>query len=641
MQIKSLYLAHFGRFHRKSVELKPGINIIYGENETGKSTIHHFISAMLFGVERLRGKASKKDEYSRFQPWEEGKNYEGSMEIRHNGQTYRLIRNFYREDEYFRIEHLETGKILNLPNQAIDGLVEGLNRSNFKNTLSISQLESVVDSSFGLSLQAYMANVQRTKNQAVDLGRTLDYLKKEKKSCQSSEQEKRLEQLQSQLDEGNVIGIEREELLEEIQKRRERLEAVREEIKLHNQTHKENRLREQKERMEAIRLFEENNLVAAQYQQKKAAYEKLKKQSEEDQFDALKEQWEEANEAYADMEDRYSQTFGRNLAILFSVFMFGFMPVLAVFFLFDQMKIRLIAAAVWIAISMVCMMFLQGRRKRMKHRRDVLKENVLDLQKQLEGLMFGNGQAMLVQLENEIAALRVRYESLQEPLRPYIEKYGENISLELEEEVEDEDTLDFLRDKEARILQTLERLQVQKELMEQRDLDKEEIEMEMAQLSLEVEERKNKADIIGECMQIIQSLSEEIHSDFGPALNREISQLMWELTGGKYERVLVDNELNLKIDTGNGFVLAGQLSTGTKEQLYLALRVAMVNLFYPEKNMPLLFDDSFAYYDDKRLARILSWLSKQGFDQIVIFSCQHREMDMMDRMGIQYHGIYL
>ena len=641
MQIKSLYLAHFGRFHRKSVELKPGINIIYGENEAGKSTIHHFISAMLFGVERLRGKASKKDEYSRFQPWEEGKNYEGSMEIRHNGQTYRLIRNFYREDEYFRVEHLETGKILNLPNQAIDGLVEGLNRSNFKNTLSISQLESVVDSTFGLSLQAYMANVQRTKNQAVDLGRTLDYLKKEKKSCQSSEQEKRLEQLQSQLDEGNVIGIEREELLEEIQKRRERLEAVREEIKLHNQTHKENRLREQKERMEAIRLFEENNHVAAQYQQKKAAYEKLKKQSEEDQFDALKEQWEEANEAYADMEDRYSQTFGRNLAILFSVFMFGFMPVLAVFFLSNQIKIRLITAGMWIAICMVCMMLLQGSRKRMKHRLDVLKETALDLQKQLEGLMFGNGQAMLVQLENEIAALRVRYESLQEPLRPYIEKYGENISLELEEEVEDEDTLDFLRDKEARILQTLERLQVQKELMEQRDLDKEEIEMEMTQLSLEIEERKNKADIIGECMQIIQSLSEEIHSDFGPALNREISQLMWELTGGKYERVLVDNELNLKIDTGNGFVLAGQLSTGTKEQLYLALRVAMVNLFYPEKNMPLLFDDSFAYYDDKRLARILSWLSKQGFDQIVIFSCQHREMDMMDRMGIQYHGIYL
>ena len=641
MQIKSLYLAHFGRFHRKSVELKPGINIIYGENEAGKSTIHHFISAMLFGVERLRGKASKKDEYSRFQPWEEGKNYEGSMEIRHNGQTYRLIRNFYREDEFFRIEHLETGKILNLPNQAIDGLVEGLNRSNFKNTLSISQLENVVDSSFGLSLQAYMANVQKTKNQAVDLGRTLDYLKKEKKSCQSLEQEKRLEQLQSQLDEGNAIGIEREELLEEIQKRRERLEAVREEIKLHNQTHKENRLREQKERMEAIRLFEENNYVAAQYQQKKAAYEKLKKQSEEDQFDALKEQWEEANEAYADMEDRYSQTFGRNLAILFSVFMFGFMPVLAVFFLSNQIKIRLITAGIWIAICMVCMMLLQGSRKRMKHRLDVLKETALDLQKQLEGLMFGNGQAMLVQLENELAALRVRYESLQEPLRPYIEKYGENISFELEEEEEDEDTLDFLRDKEARILQTLERLQVQKELMERRDLDKEEVEMEMTQLSLEVEERKNKADIIGECMQIIQSLSEEIHSDFGPALNREVSQLMWELTGGKYERVLVDNELNLKIDTGNGFVLAGQLSTGTKEQLYLALRVAMVNLFYPEKNMPLLFDDSFAYYDDKRLARMLSWLSKQGFDQIVIFSCQHREMDMMDRMGIQYHGIYL
>ena len=63
--------------------------------------------------------------------------------------------------------------------------------------------------------------------------------------------------------------------------------------------------------------------------------------------------------------------------------------------------------------------------------------------------------------------------------------------------------------------------------------------------------------------------------------------------------------------------------------------------FYPKKNMPLIFDDSFVSYDDQRLARILSWLSKQGFEQILIFSCQHREMNLMDRMGLEYHSIYL
>ena len=124
MQIKSLYLAHFGRFHRKNLELKPGMNVIYGENEAGKSTGHAFISAMLFGAERLRGKASKNDRYSRYQPWEDGKNYEGSMEMEHRGHSYRLIRNFYREDEYFRVEQLDTGREIRLAGNQIDALVD-------------------------------------------------------------------------------------------------------------------------------------------------------------------------------------------------------------------------------------------------------------------------------------------------------------------------------------------------------------------------------------------------------------------------------------------------------------------------------------------------------------------------------------
>ena len=124
-------------------------------------------------------------------------------------------------------------------------------------------------------------------------------------------------------------------------------------------------------------------------------------------------------------------------------------------------------------------------------------------------------------------------------------------------------------------------------------------------------------------------------------MNREVSKLMQELTGGKYGHVVVDNELGLKVDTGNGFVSADQFSTGTKEQLYLVLRLAMINLLYPDKKMPIMFDDSFVYYDDGRLARILSWLSRQGYEQILIFTCQKREMVLMDRMGVEYHPIYL
>ena len=58
MIIKDLQLTNFGKFNHKSMSLEPGLNIIYGENEAGKTTFHTFIRGMLFGIEKQRGKAT-------------------------------------------------------------------------------------------------------------------------------------------------------------------------------------------------------------------------------------------------------------------------------------------------------------------------------------------------------------------------------------------------------------------------------------------------------------------------------------------------------------------------------------------------------------------------------------------------------
>lgn len=59
MIIKQLNLDHFGKFHGREIDLNPGVNIIYGANESGKSTVHAFIQSMLFGAERLRGRGAR------------------------------------------------------------------------------------------------------------------------------------------------------------------------------------------------------------------------------------------------------------------------------------------------------------------------------------------------------------------------------------------------------------------------------------------------------------------------------------------------------------------------------------------------------------------------------------------------------
>ena len=94
MIINRLILKNFGKFQGKEIELKEGINILFGENESGKSTIHVFLQSMLFGMKRGRGKASKTDIYSRYMPWENGNWYEGSMVFTCGERTFRLERGF-------------------------------------------------------------------------------------------------------------------------------------------------------------------------------------------------------------------------------------------------------------------------------------------------------------------------------------------------------------------------------------------------------------------------------------------------------------------------------------------------------------------------------------------------------------------
>ena len=77
MKIRELYLENFGKFSDKKVVFRDGVNVIYGENESGKTTIHTFIKSMLFGLERGRGRAANSDTFRLYEPWENPNYYAG------------------------------------------------------------------------------------------------------------------------------------------------------------------------------------------------------------------------------------------------------------------------------------------------------------------------------------------------------------------------------------------------------------------------------------------------------------------------------------------------------------------------------------------------------------------------------------
>src|SRR5699024_740083 len=106
--IKVLELQHFGQFHNKRIEIKGGLNIFYGENEKGKSTIQSFILAMFYGFSRDSTKIRLySDDYDRYLPLQGGY-YQGALEFIFENEKYRIERNFLKSNESCHVINLTT-----------------------------------------------------------------------------------------------------------------------------------------------------------------------------------------------------------------------------------------------------------------------------------------------------------------------------------------------------------------------------------------------------------------------------------------------------------------------------------------------------------------------------------------------------
>jgi uncharacterized protein YhaN len=140
--------------------------------------------------------------------------------------------------------------------------------------------------------------------------------------------------------------------------------------------------------------------------------------------------------------------------------------------------------------------------------------------------------------------------------------------------------------------------------------------------------------------ETMTSLSTSIRNSFGLYLNKEASQLIHQITGGIYNSMSVDENLHVFMNTKTKLVPLNQVSSGTMDQVYLALRLAAAKLIQKgEDSLPLIFDDSFVLYDDERLRTALRWLVKAYPGQIIIFTCHQREAQMLTANQIPYHLI--
>ena len=608
MKLLDLHINGFGKFHDCSIRFEDGLNVIYGKNEAGKSTLHTFIRAMLFGMERQRGRAARTDQFSRYKPWDLKGGYGGRLRLESGGHVYRLQRDFQNPRDFTIVDETE-GRQTEPTRAFMDRLLCGLNETSYVNTISIGQLKSATDSGMVTELKNYIANMNTTGNMALNITKASAFLKAQRKELERQQTPEAARTYTTVL--GDIRNLEREisapeyeNHLTEFQEKKAQAKAQLDTL----QKEKEDLLQKiarGRQVLESSQFTDENsieayeahgNAVYADYTHAKNLCEKASRKAAPPLFLAL----------------------GILLAAGGAALMFssqsGFrLPSLLLF----------LAALLSVGGGIYFLARNNGNRKDLDYSKKLLQEilsrHLGDETVSSEAMnAFSQRMAEFKRLSRAVLSSQETAANLEKQMEE-ISIRQSDFGAEIEKQLKSQWELE-------KKLEHLAALKTQAEGLKEIIRENDRISQELAAIDL--------------AQDTMTELSTSIRDSFGLYLNKEASDLINGITGGIYNSMSVDENLNVFMNTKTKLVPMEQVSSGTMDQIYLALRLAAARLIQsgPEK-MPLIFDDSFVLYDDERLRSALKWLASAVDGQIIMFTCHQREAQVLTAAQIPFHLI--
>ena len=609
MRLLELHIDGFGKFHDRTISFNDGINIIYGKNEAGKSTLHTFIRGMLFGIERGRGRAAKNDLYTKYEPWENSGTYEGWLRLEKDGTIYRIERRFRKENKSLKIINETKGLEEEATPAFVSSLLDGLTETMYNNTISIGQLKSATEDGMVTELKNYIANMNTTGNISLNITKATAFLRNQKRSLEAGlipEASREFTSLLAEIRsvEAEIAGPEYENQLAAYQNMRTQVKG----------------------------------LIDNTQTQKKDLDEKLangKKVLSDNGFtdrasvDAMSSDAERLYSEYNTLNGECNKKSRKVLSGLTAVLGIAGLGAAAALGYFNLTAYLLVCGAAAAAAVIFFIISLFIRQKDKEYHR-----------------LFDN-------TSSELGALLARHLGdsavSEDAMNAFQARMGEFSKL-----------CDMVAQSEAEIrkfLEDLSNLQTKQagcsEMIEKQQRTQWELEKKLEHLS----NCKNKAKALKRTLaendrihdeivaidlahETMADLSSSIRDSFGLYLNKEASQYITGITGGIYDSMSIDENLNVFLNTKTKLVPLENVSSGTMDQVYLALRLAAAKLLQGSgSGFPLIFDDSFTQYDDERLKTALEWLASAYGGQIIIFTCHRREAQMLRARQVEFQLI--
>ena len=641
MKIENIQVNSFGKLKNKEINLSNGVNLIYGKNEAGKSTLLKFIQNIFYGTSKNK-KGKSFSDYDLYKPWD-GEDFSGKITYTlDTGEKYEVFREFGKKNPKIYNEQLEdiTKNYSINKNTGSEFFYEQTNVDEFMFLSSVVSMQKEVT----LNMQDQnilvqkIANLASTGDDSISYKKAIDKLNK-----------KQLDEIGTDRSQGKPINIVKNEIaqyetklqnLEYLNNNKFNLEKNEEEIlkRIEKNRIKNHFIKELKE----IKQDEKLEL-------EKLAFKEQLKEKNNSQIIELEEELKKINQENNKNIKQENKEKNISIIIYLIISLICIAIGIASFVITKNVLITSIFAIIAIVILGIYMFNknkinsnAKKEEENLKKEKNNLKEKINIIQNKID-LIKKNNQEIDLELETLNNKINMELDLKKENLK---NKYINQISLEEICNLQDlENLADVLNENEEIIhkdelninmlnlekKQTLEKLEELVTIKEKLDFAKE-----------RYEELQSKNEKINKAKEFIKIAYEKMKSNVTPKFTQNLSDVIEKISDGKYNKISINDETGMVVGLPSGeYVEAEKLSTGTIEQLYLSLRLSMAKELSKE-TMPIILDEAFAYFDDERLENTLKFLLDNFKEnQILIFTCTNREERILNKINMQYKAITL
>ncbi len=272
MHIKKIFIESFGKLERLTLDLSEGLNVIYGENEIGKSSISAFIKYMLYGFSHANKRSVAENDKKHYLSWSNDQ-ASGYIDLVSGGTSYKIVRKTTSKNEEVILYDMDKGEKVNVKGEIGEYLL-GVPYETYASCALVLQGDGLTVGGSVLSEQ--LQNILFSADEDISSKKALSALEKERVTLRhKTGKDGRLWELTGR----------KQMLLDEFEKAKKEnaeyiaLRSSREKLLLESERNAE-LLRESTEEYERFELYQKTLLLDELDKLKKETLEKKKHASE-------------------------------------------------------------------------------------------------------------------------------------------------------------------------------------------------------------------------------------------------------------------------------------------------------------------------------------------------------------------------